>query len=214
MGFYETYVLPAIMDVALAGLTRDRQTLVSQASGRVLEIGMGNAANLPYYTSLTEQVIGLEPCEGVVRKANRKLRNWATAGTLQLHEKNFELVVGNGESLQYADNTFDTVIASLVFCSIPNHVAAAHEAFRVLKPGGRLLFFEHVQSPDRWMRRIQEVVNPFWKIFACGCHLNRDTESVIASAGFEYKTIERYRNQKMSPPFAAWMIKGEAIKPV
>ena len=115
---------------------------------------------------------------------------------------------------QFEDNSFDTVIASLVFCSIPDAATAAKEAFRVLKPGGRLLFFEHVRSPDQWTCRIQTFVNPLWKVFACGCSLTCDTETVFKGAGFEYKTITKFRNPKMTPPFAAWMIKGEATKPI
>ena len=214
MGFYENHILPLIMYVALAGLKEDRQELIRQASGNVLEIGMGNGVNLPFYTNSTKQVVGLEPCEAVVNKAKRKLRDWADDGTLQLGKENYDFVVGGGEKMQFEDNSFDTIIASLVFCSIPDSATAAEEAFRVLKPGGNLLFFEHVRSPDQWMCRIQGFVNPFWKIFACGCSLTCDTETVFKEAGFEYKTITKFRNPKMSPPFAAWMIKGQATKPI
>lgn len=214
MGFYENHILPAIMDVALAGLKEDRQELISQASGNVLEIGMGNGVNLPFYTISAKQIVGLEPCEAVVHKAKRKLRDLADSESLQVDEKNYQFVVSGGECLQFEDSSFDTIIASLVFCSIPDAATAAKEAFRVLKPGGKLLFFEHVQSPDQRMNRIQTLVNPFWKVFACGCSLTCDTETVFKDAGFEYKTITKFRNPKMSPPFAAWMIKGEAIKPV
>lgn len=213
MGFYENHVLPLIMDVALAGLKEDRQEMIGQASGKVLEIGMGNGVNLPFYTNAAKQIVGLEPCSAVVDKAKRKLRDLADDGMLQLDEENYSLVVGGGETLLFEENSFDTIIASLVFCSIPDAAAAAGEAFRVLKPGGKLLFFEHVRSPNQGMSRVQNFVNPFWKVFACGCCLNRDTETLFKEAGFEYETITKFRNPKMTPPFAAWMIKGQAIKP-
>ncbi len=213
MGFYENHVLPAMMDVALAGLKENRRELISCASGRILEIGMGNGANLPYYTAGAAQVVGIDPCEAVVNKAKRKLSVWAEKGSLQIGEKNYQFLVCGGERLPFKDNAFDTVIASLVFCSIPDAIAAASEAYRVLKPGGKLLFFEHVRSPEPRIGRIQEIANPFWKIFACGCHLNRDTEEVFRGAGFEYRTIKRFKNPKMTPSFAAWMIRGQAIKP-
>lgn len=214
MGFYENHVLPLIMDLALSGLKEDRKALIRQASGKILEIGMGSGANLPFYTSAAQQVVGLEPCAAVVDKAQRRLRAWSDEGVLQLGEENYTLVLGGGEKLQFAGDSFDTIVASLVFCSIPDAATAAQEAFRVLKPGGKLLFFEHVRSPDRMMSRIQNFVNPFWRVFACGCCLNRDTEMIFREAGFEYQTITTFCNPKMSPPFAAWMIKGQARKPL
>jgi ubiquinone/menaquinone biosynthesis C-methylase UbiE len=169
MGFYENHILPAIMDVALVGLKEDRQDLISQASGNILEIGMGNGVNLPFYTNSAKQIVGLEPCEAVVCKAKRKLRGLADEGALQVGENDYKFIVGGAEQLQFESDSFDTIIASLVFCSIPDAASAAREAFRVLKPGGKLLFFEHVQSPDQWTCRIQTFVNPLWKVFACGC---------------------------------------------
>lgn len=212
MGIYENHIFPAIMDFALAGVKEDRRELIEQASGVTLEVGMGSGANLPYYTSAVSRVIGVEPCAAVVETAKRRLAAWDTEGVLQTHAGTFEFHVGGSERLPFATHTFDTVIACLVFCTIPDAKSAAAEMYRVLKPGGKLLFYEHVSSPHVWMGRIQHVVNPFWKIFACGCHLNRDTEIVFREAGFEYRSITRYRNDRMSPAFAAWMIRGEATK--
>ena len=213
MGIHESYILPAIMDVALAGLKEERKEMVAQASGRVLEVGMGNGANLPFYTQAAEKVVGLEPCVPVLQKAQKRLGQYAERGELALGLDRYEFISGGGERMDFGDNTFDTAIACLVFCTIPDALGAAKEVFRVLKPGGRLLFFEHVQFPEGRMRKVQDFINPAWKVFGCGCHLNRDTEAVFRDAGFEFAAIERYRNPKMSPPFAAFMIKGEAVKP-
>jgi ubiquinone/menaquinone biosynthesis C-methylase UbiE len=212
MGIYENHIFPAIMDVALAGVKEDRRELIGQASGMTLELGMGSGANLPYYTKAVTRVVGLEPCAEVVETAKRRLAVLAAEGALQAAVGSFEFHVGGGERLPFANSEFDTVIACLVFCTIADAKAAATEMYRVLKPGGRLLFYEHVCSPDARMSRIQRVVNPFWKVFACGCQLNRDTETLFLETGFEYQTIRRYRNARMSPPFAAWMIQGEAMK--
>lgn len=212
MGIYENRIFPVVMDMALAGVKEDRRELIGQASGMTLELGMGSGANLPYYTNAVSRVVGLEPCSAVVETAKRRLAVWGAGGGLQIDASSFEFHVGESEQLPFQNNTFDTVIACLVFCTIPDAKSAATEMYRVLKPGGKLLFYEHVCSPDVWMGRIQRLVNPFWKIFACGCHLNRDTEILFKDAGFKYQTIERYRNVRMSPPFAAWMIRGEATK--
>lgn len=213
MGIHEDHILPAIMDVALASLKPERAEMVGKASGKVLEVGAGNGANLPYYTEAAEKIVGLEPCVAVLEKAKKRLRKIADKGELKIGLDRYEFVAGGGEKMDFADNSFDTAIACLVFCTIPDAAGAAKEVFRVLKPGGKLLFFEHVRFPEGRMQRVQEFVNPAWKVFGCGCHLNRDTESVFSDAGFEFANIERYRNPKMSPPFAAYMIKGEAVKP-
>lgn len=213
MGIHEDHILPAIMDVALAGLKEEREIMISQASGHVLEVGIGNGTNLPFYTKSANKITGLEPCVAVVEKAQKRLKKIADKGELKVGLDQYEFVIGGGERLAFDDNSFDTAVACLVFCTIPDAEGAAKEVFRVLKPGGKLLFLEHVRYPEGRMQRIQDFINPAWKIFGCGCHLNRDTESVFRHAGFEYKRIERYRNPKMSPPFAAFMIKGEAIKP-
>ena len=214
MGIHEDHILPAIMDIALAGLKEEREEMVRRATGKVLEVGVGNGSNLPFYTEAAEKIVGLEPCVAVVEKAKKRLGKIADQGNLKIAVDRYEFVIGSGESMTFEDNSFDTAIACLVFCTIPDAEKAAKEVFRVLKPGGKLLFFEHVRFPEGRMQRVQEFINPAWKVFGCGCHLNRDTEAVFSKVGFEFKNIERYRNPKMSPPFAAYMIKGEAIKPL
>jgi ubiquinone/menaquinone biosynthesis C-methylase UbiE len=196
MGIYENHIFPVIMDFALAGVKEDRRELIGQASGLTLELGMGSGANLPYYTKEVSRVVGLEPCAAVVATAKRRLSDWGAKGALQTETSIFEFHVGGSESLSFPDNSFDTVIACLVFCTIPDAKSAATEMYRVLKPGGKLLFYEHVSSPDALMSRIQRAVNPLWKIFACGCHLTRDTELLFQEAGFTFQTINRYCNPR------------------
>jgi ubiquinone/menaquinone biosynthesis C-methylase UbiE len=212
-GFHEAYILPAIMDVALAGLKPERQELIAQASGKVLEVGVGNGANLPYYTPAVQKVVALEPCTRVIERAEKRLHKSARRNQLKVDKTCYEFVPASAEHLPFADNSFDTAVACLVLCTIPDVQSAAQEIFRVLKPGGSLLFFEHVRFPGGRLQRVQDWINPAWKVFACGCHLNRDTEMLLGDTGFTFKSIERYRNPQMSPPFAAYMIKGEAAKP-
>ena len=213
MGIHEDYILPAIMDVALAGLKADPKALMRRASGRVLAIGVGKGSHLPYYTAAAQQVVALEPCAKVIERAEKRLKTQARQNKLGIDLACFEFVRGGAEHLAFEDNSFDTVVACLVFCTIPDAQSAAREVFRVLKPGGRLWFFEHVRYPPGGLQRVQDFINPAWKVFACGCQLNRETETLFRNTGFTYNSIERYRNPQMSPPFAAYMIKGEAIKP-
>ncbi|MCB1679648.1 MAG: class I SAM-dependent methyltransferase [Halioglobus sp.] len=213
MGIHEAYILPAIMDVALAGLRDEREQLVGRAAGRVLEVGVGNGANLPFYPDAAREVVALEPCATVLARAQKRLGKQARQQP-GIDLARYAFVRGGAEQMDFEDDSFDTAVACLVFCTIPAAQRAASEVFRVLKPGGKLLFLEHVRCPPGTMQRVQNAINPAWKVFACGCHLNRDTEALFSDAGFAYNRIERYRNPKMSPPFAAYMIKGEALKPV
>ncbi len=163
MGIHEDYILPAIMDVALAGLKDEREQLIGRASGRVLEVGVGNGTNLPYYTAAAQKVVALEPCPTIIERAEKRLNKKARQNQLGIDLARYEFVPGGAEQMAFEDNSFDTAVACLVFCTIP---------------------------------------------------LNRDTETLFTDAGFTYNSIERYRNPKMSPPFAAYMIKGEAVKPL
>src|SRR5207302_11033986 len=112
------------------------------------------------------------------------------------------------------DGSFDTAIASLVLCSVPDQSAALAEIRRVLKPGGELRFYEHVRSPKRMVAGIQSAVTPVWSRLGGGCHLNRDTESAIAAAGFESEACERFRfHMGLLETIAETHILGTARRP-
>lgn len=204
MSFYEDHVFPVFLNVATRPFRRDRQALVARARGRVLEIGIGTGANLPYYSAAATEVIGLEPSGAMLGDAAR------LAAGLPGSDR-FSFVVGGAESLPFADASFDTVIACLVFCTIPDTENAAKEALRVLKPGGQFLFFEHVAHPRESVRRWQDRLNPAWKKLACGCHLNRDTAQTFRDAGFRFVEFDAFEHPGV-PSLAGAIIRGSATR--
>lgn len=204
MSFYEDHVFPVFLDFATRPFRQDRQRLVARARGRVLEIGVGTGANLPFYGAAASEVIGLEPSRAMLDDAE-KLAAGLRGGP------RFSFVVGGAEALPFPDASFDTVIACLVFCTIPDTENAAREALRVLKPGGEFLFFEHVAHPRASVRRWQERLNPAWKKLACGCHLNRDTTQTFRDAGFRFVELDAFEHPGV-PPLAGAIIRGSATR--
>ena len=119
--------------------------------------------------------------------------------------------MGDAQQLTFQDNSFDTAVAFLVFCTIPDPQKAAKELFRVLKPGGQLLFFEHVAAEKPSTARWQARLNPYWNKVACGCHLNRDTTKIFEDAGFEFDEFKKYHLPK-APSVVSTVIQGRAVK--
>lgn len=152
------------------GLGRWRRTLVDAARGRVLEVGCGTGRNLPLYPNGTA-LVGLDPSREALGAARRRA---PTAG----------LVAGSVEALPFPDGSFDTIVSSLVFCSVPHPDAGLAELGRVLASGGTLAMMEHVRSPKRWLGRTQDLIQPLWTCVMGGCHPNRNTEATVERAGF------------------------------
>lgn len=204
MSFYADHVFPIVLDVATKPLWPQRKQIIAQASGRVLEIGIGTGANLPYYSAQAQEIVGIEPEAAMLARAQAMVRQAPTGVTVKL-------AVGDAHKLDFADHSFDTVIMCLVLCTIPDPQRALQEAYRVLKPDGRLLFLEHVRAPKAWVAHCQDWVDPVWKHLGCGCHLNRDTESAIRQAGFAIQAIDRFQHPKMMV-LGASIIQGTAVK--
>lgn len=167
--------IPWMYDAAMAvqdrlGLKRWRQKLTGWARGRVLDIGCGTGRNFPLYAPGTT-VVGADPSFDVVRAARRRAH-----GAL--------LVVASAEALPFADGSFDTVVSSLVFCSVPDPAAGLAEVRRVLAADGVLAMMEHVRASGRIAARLQDLVQPAWTCVLGGCHPNRETEAAVARAGF------------------------------
>jgi len=203
--WYEDRVFPRLLDWATRPLAPDRAALVGSASGRVLELGVGNGANFPYYSDHATEIHGIEPASALLDEAR-------SVADSHSNPDRFHLTQAGAEDLPYPDNHFDSVIACLVFCTIPDAEAAARETLRVLKPGGVLLVLEHVAHEKPVWRRSQKLIEPLWTPMACGCHLSRDTLSLFSESGFDTSNLSRWQHPKL-PKLAGFMLSGTAIKP-
>ena len=181
-----------------AGLRDERQALLARAKGRTLEIGAGTGINLELYPESVSELVLTEPDAHMRRRLQRKIA-----------PLDAEVVDAGAEHLPFADASFDTVVATLVLCTIPDPHAALSEISRVLRPGGRLLFLEHVRSSDPSRARWQDRLERPWGWFGRGCHPNRDTVGAIEASRFEIVDAERGSMPK-APPIVEPLVAGEA----
>jgi SAM-dependent methyltransferase len=176
-----------------------RAELLAAARGDVLEVGAGTGANLPCYPAAVTRLVLCEPDPHMrARLAPR------AAGRA-------ELCAASADSLPFADASFDAVVSTLVLCSVPSPDRTLAELHRVLRPGGALLYLEHVAAEDpgrlRWQRRLE----PVWRQLAGNCHLTRHTHDAIVRAGF---TIDHEARESMRKalPILRPTIRGAAIR--
>jgi ubiquinone/menaquinone biosynthesis C-methylase UbiE len=158
-----------------------RRRLLAGARGAVLEIGGGTGANLAHYRDV-DRVVVAEPDPFMRRRLARKLEDARVP---------VEVSAAGAEALPFPDGSFDTVVSTLVLCTVPDQEAALDEVRRVLRTGGRLLFIEHVRAAGaaaRWQDRLE----PLWRRLLGGCHPNRDTVAAIEEAGFEIESFESF----------------------
>jgi|LGOV01.1.fsa_nt_gb ubiquinone/menaquinone biosynthesis C-methylase UbiE len=163
------------------GLDKMRKRIINNVSGKVLELGPGTGINLKYINrgkiqSLT--YIDLNYKKGLDIKAKKKCPN-------------ITIMDGDVQSLPFEDNTFDSVIFTLVFCSVTNQLKGLSEIKRVLKRGGNIYFIEHVEPSKKFLKYIFNKFNPQWCSITGGCNLNRDTISVLKEAGFDIEIIDK-----------------------
>jgi ubiquinone/menaquinone biosynthesis C-methylase UbiE len=185
-----------------AGLAERREQLLAPARGRVLEIGGGTGANLPYYGPEVDELVISEPEELMARRLEKKLPQY---------ERTIQVLHVPAEELPFEDGSFDFVVTTLVLCTVDDPDRALQEARRVLKPGGSLLFLEHVRADDAKLARWQDRLNGFQKRFACGCNCNRATLDTIGKNGFSVAEVEHSRFPK-GPPYVRPLIVGSAVR--
>ena len=189
MSFYERAILPRLIH---AGMRQERflpyrQRLVSQAEGRVLEVGFGSGLNVPLYAASTS-LIGLEPSPRALSMAQLP----ASQATCPV-----TLLEASGEDIPLRSQSVDTVVVAWTLCTIPDVMRALQEMRRVLRPSGRLLFVEHGRSRDVGVAKWQDRLTPLWKTFTGGCHLNRPVDRLLEQSGFR---IERIHAEYMTGP--------------
>lgn len=176
-GIYDRHVVPRLL--ALAMRTKElvpyRERVGRAASGRVLEIGIGSALNLPFFGPQVTEVVGVDPSPALVAMARQRRSGLRFP---------FKVVEGTGERLPLEDGGFDTVLTTWSLCSVADPVQVLQEARRVLRPGGQLLFAEHGRAPDAGVRWWQDTLTPAWRHMAGGCHLNRKIDELVGAAGF------------------------------
>ena len=184
MSWYENNVVPKLIDLGCgtAPISKQRAKIVPQAVGRVLEVGMGSGLNLDFYdSSKVELVFGLEPSEGMRKRAQPRIAE---------SKVKVEWLSLPGEKIPLDTNSVDTVLLTYTLCTIPDFQTALAGMRRVLKPGGRLLFSEHGAAPDESVRKWQDRVNPLWKKVAGGCNINRDVPTALEDAGFSIQQLD------------------------
>ena len=183
-----------------AGMARTRARLLASASGRVLEIGAGTGLNLRHYPDTVDELVLSEPVEAMARRLERRTRR----RRIDAH-----VVRAAADTLPFTDATFDTVVSTLVLCTVEHPGRALAELRRVLRPGGRLLFIEHVRADAPRLARWQDRLERPWCSFAAGCRANRPTVEAIAGAGLTHDRLEHGRWRGM-PPIVAPLAIGTA----
>jgi SAM-dependent methyltransferase len=184
MSFYRDWVYPHIVTVLgnPKPIQKIRQQIIPLAQGTVLEVGVGPGVNFAYYDpTKVSKIYALEPNPGmVVRAENQRHRTKLDIEFLDLP----------GEQIPLPDSSVDTVVSTFTLCTIPGVADAIRGIGRVLRPGGRFLFFEHGLSPDIRVRRWQERTEPFFQWAFEGCHVTRDIPALIEEGGFRVERME------------------------
>jgi ubiquinone/menaquinone biosynthesis C-methylase UbiE len=154
-----------------------RRELLGDLHGDVLEIGAGTGANFEYYAP-DARVVALEPDPHMLKRAHERVR------------PNIELRQAPAEALPVPDRSFDAVVSTLVLCTVDDVAASLAEIRRVLRPGGRLVFLEHVRG-EGFAGTVQDVIKPVWRYFSAGCNVNRRTEDALAAGSYDVTSIRR-----------------------
>lgn len=172
---YDRFLAPA----EEAGIADMRRALVGELRGDVVEIGAGTGLNLQHYPAQMASLTLVEPTPEMATHLRRRVARLRPGTTI---------LEASADALPLDDRSVDSVVSTLVLCTVADPSAALAEIRRVLRPGGSLVVLEHVATDTGW-RHAQRLLNPAWKVFARGCHLTRDTKALLADAGFDTSGI-------------------------
>lgn len=184
-----------------AGLGEMRRQTLAKAEGRTIDVGAGTGVNIELFPERVSELVLAEPDPHMLKQLRAKLAASRVDATA---------IEAPAENLPFEDDSFDTAVFTLVLCTVPNPEAALTEAARVLKPGGKLLFVEHVRAEEPGLARWQDRLEKPWRFLADGCHCNRDTVSLIEAAPFTLEQVERDELPK-SPPIVRPLARGSAL---
>jgi len=183
------HVFTALYDPLLwigerAGMAKRREQLLARANGRVLELGAGTGLHLRYYPNGLDELVLTEPAAPMVSRLERRADR---------DGRSCRVVEASAESLPFEDDSFDTVVSTLVLCTVDDPRRAIDETARVLRPGGRLLFLEHVRADTQRLARWQDRLHRPWHAFAAGCHANRPTVELLRESPLEVDAVDSDR---------------------
>ena len=164
----------------MEAFSKYRKMVLSFVEGKVLEVGVGTGKNLPYYPEDVE-VTGIDFSRGMLKRAEKR--------RIELGLENVELLPMDVQDLEFDDNTFDTVVSTFVFCTVPDPVKGLREVYRVLKPGGRAIFLEHMKSGSKLLNIPLYMMEPFIRTLL-GSSMLRETWNNIGKAGFRIEKAE------------------------
>lgn len=183
-----------------SGMADRRRALLAQARGEVLELGAGTGLNLAHYPAGLSRLVLTEPEPAMVARLRRHLDRL---------DRRADIVSTPAESLPFEDDSFDTVVATLVLCTVEDPAASLRQIRRVLRGDGQLLFLEHVRAESVGLARWQDRLQRPWRAVSCGCNCNRETLGMIHSEGFATGAVER-ADWRGAPPVVRPLVRGQA----
>jgi ubiquinone/menaquinone biosynthesis C-methylase UbiE len=184
-----------------SGLREMRRQVLAGATGRTIDLGSGTGANIGLFPQAVTELFFVEPDPYMVKRLRPKLRE---------AESESEVVMASAESLPFDDASIDTAVFALSLCTIPDPTAALIEVSRVLRPGGRVLFLEHVRSEDPRLARWQDRLERPWHFSCDGCYCNRDTVATIEASPLTLERVDKGDMLKV-PPLVKPLVLGSAV---